>query len=1582
MTGYYFSSASYVRKNFVENVNHSDSKKVFLSILIAFLMLTSGMLIMLGNVQNQQTTNPVKVGTNNIAPIPPSSAPLQGAQILSQQQRFALMQQTINSIKASGISMNKVFLPNYLSHTTIQNGTVTLGYQTSPAPMGVADYGLMNTTGTIVPYSYTTSSFEASINLTAFSAMYAVNDFPHTVTWQLNAILDNVAIAGNSNYNMWTQNVMELDMYTHTVQFLDNVWNFSSPTAVINPGTIFSSSAQQNGQGQTSTFHYGYSPVFSVSLPMVVNLYLNTSVVSGKSTVWYNVSLPQAHFSGTYDEVIFNSTIFAGGYTAPAPQYLVSGTQISPTGFIPYDAEIAVGGPGGGSNTNIYAINGTLNLKYMNSTTSNYQNVRAAYDAGSQTGETSVGVDVSYSGSTAYLQSGPSLVYGLWNNTATQTKYTVNMVQSDTSSGSVVLTGNVTKDFAGHLLYDQTHASPYGSNNNISALYVTYNTTDLFIGVQENISGNSLVIFLLNNTNSGLGVENMSHYTPWGLGGMYLTQPANDVFSAYYPKYVVQSGTEKFCRVTSDVGASSLTSVAVNYTAVYNSTLNTTELMVPLSEIGPLYLNGVPYISIAAFVVGGSGVYVGTGVPYTQGTPYGLGTNPFMVNNFVSTYEPVTGVPFLFIAGSVSLAHSCEYGWSPSDSFVLPTSSYLAFGLDNYHNYSFFTLGPQSINNVVMDANPTLGVYTPILATSNSQVAAQSSHGNGTSSNAYCIYANSTNTLGLFPGFEQYNDFFFPVFSGLMLVNTNVFVVVPCYNMSFNYAGFYGSEISFLDSLGFNLPSFNSLPAVIYNSSNVCVPVGHFATWYFCTIRNPTFQFYVWNSTYVDICCSQFDIYGLGLFVYNPYSQPGLNTVVNNQFIGENPMQFSSELASLGQQNQYDLQFNCGTFQNGIFVDSGKNLIALNSFDIQYPACSPAVDFFTGAYTPYTDSWNLTNGHGNEYWNFNGTVPFNEYGLIQTGFDYAPNQLFPPGLNLTFLAPANTTVLCVGVFGLDQYASSPTGANLNLTYYELFSSGETVQYYVVFINSTGLHTGTGSVTMTSGPTTYVNLSSAFIFNLVTFEECGLPSGTAWSVNLSGVNYNTVGSSITLCVTNGLYSYVASNPTGYVAVANGAGTIIPYQPCVVVITYSKTYSVNFTETGLPANTSWSVSADSALMSSNNSSIVFNLPNGTYSFNATAGDAYAATANATGTFTVNGANVTINVVFAKAYAVTFTETGLPSGSPWYLNLTGMVSSGPVTTSAYTAYLADGNYTYSVASGDKSYEPSALSGAFTVNGANVSETLTFLEVTYSVTFTESGLPSGTTWYVNLSNGSSFSSSTSTVTFNAPNGSYQYTVASMVATYTPSVNSGSFTVDGAAVSESVSFSLVTYSVTFTESGLPSGTTWYVNLSGGMGSSSSTTSSITFNLSNGSYSYSVSSGLTNYVAASSSGSFSVNGAPVSESVTFSLAKYTITFSETGLASGTEWYVNLTSGQQLSSAATTTTVSLSNGQYHYSATAPGYTVKNGTFNVTSSTLTVSISFSKVAPKTSGISTTDIYLIVGVVVAAVVIGSVVALLRRK
>ena len=160
------------------------------------------------------------------------------------------------------------------------------------------------------------------------------------------------------------------------------------------------------------------------------------------------------------------------------------------------------------------------------------------------------------------------------------------------------------------------------------------------------------------------------------------------------------------------------------------------------------------------------------------------------------------------------------------------------------------------------------------------------------------------------------------------------------------------------------------------------------------------------------------------------------------------------------------------------------------------------------------------------------------------------------------------------------------------------------------------------------------------------------------------------------------------------------------------------------------------------------------------------------------------------------------------------------------------------------------------------------------YSLTFTETGLPSGTSWSVTF-NGSTESSTTSTMTISVPNGSYSYTVSS-VAGYTVLPSSGSVTVNGSNVSVAITFTLVKttvskYIITFTETGLPSGTSWSITLNGT--TESSTTGTIAFTEPNGSYSYTVGT-VTGYTPFPPSSTINVSGDPVSTNIIFTSIKH------------------------------------------------------------------------------------------------------------
>lgn len=1354
---------------------NKDKKRILLAVLISSIMVISVMGLLTALPNSSASNGAVPSNLNVVKTSPPAVISDSQAHTLSLSQRAQLAKSVLKEARATGIKANDLFIPNYMSSSTVRNGHITLGYISSPAPMGVGDYGLMNVSGVIKAYNCTTSDIASVVNLSSLSVL--TNDGTlHEVSMQLNAVLNNVDLFGVSNYSFWTQNVIDYSARDHLMCFVDNIWNFSSPTAKLTGNAINYSSAIANHEGYNDLqvgVHIGCGPKVVVATPFLLYLYLNTSLVQGKSTVWFNYSIPQDNLHGTYDEVEFNSTYGQkAGYSAPAPHYFISGTQLTPTGFIPYDAEMMIGGPGGGSTADIANISGTINLMEMNSTSGKFQNVKAAYDAGSETGETSVGVDVSDSGSTAILSSGPSLIYGLWNNTYDWTSYSVRT--SDLNYESIHMTGNVKNNFAGDLMYMQTHASLYGNTNNISAFYAAYNATDLFLGFQENITGNSLVV-LISNHSTPYGAENLSTYSPWGLSGMNTTFPVNDIFTGYFSSNVLS--TNKFCSITSSVGRT-ITTASVPYSIVTSAVNNTTEIAVPLSAIMGSSYNGHVDVNIAAFVVGGSGSYVGTGIPFSQIGAYNKAPpDIFLVNNTIALYALPT-MPFLFVNNNYTLISYDIWAWSPSSSFVLPTSSYYTDSFLNYYApyYGFLTGGdPEIMAN--MQYNASYGVYTPMYITNNNDLKIFSLKGNGTGSNPYFLEPEGT----LNPVFGQLNGYGYPVFQGLILENTDASVVVSNYDLSVPYVGYYAEIVNFfITNYGLDLFDANSPDAMIYNSSNVEIQNGVFDTWFSCLDGfSDVGSLVLWNSTNVYVYSNEFLTFGSSMLVYNPPSVNGAITIFQNIFIGINVVVFQSENYSISQQEQFASSFDLGTSQIGLSLYSGGDLIYMNEFVTQTPVISLDENYYTGTSAVYHDNWNNTTT-GNAYWNYDYVTPFNESGLIQTGYDYFPDS-FVTGTNLSFTTglPYNSKV-SVSVDGLLLNGVK------TVEFYRLFSPGQDVHYYAEYMVGPEV-TGQGSVIITNARTTSVNLSNVTLTNNVTFMETGLPSNTSWTVSIDGKSMTTKNTSMTFSLPDGNYSY-SINSTNPLYVAHPASGY-----------------VNLTET-----------------------------------------------------------MEVSTTFKYvAFNVTFKETGLPSGAIWYVNLSNGEDSGAITSSSYQFPLANGTYTYTIATMDKSYEPSPYSSSFTVNGTPLSEPITFSLVTYKVTFTETGLPSGATWYVNLS-GVLKSSTGTNITFTEPNGTYSYSAFAENKTYAPTVPSGSVTVNGSAKTVSLTYQLLKFTLTLDEKGLSSGAKWYVNLTNGM-SLSTTGTSISFNLTNGTYSYTATS--SGYV--NKTGSVTISGSSVVLTLSF-----------------------------------------------------------------------------------------------------------------
>ncbi|HEV2165462.1 MAG TPA: hypothetical protein VGS23_00565 [Thermoplasmata archaeon] len=273
-----------------------------------------------------------------------------------------------------------------------------------------------------------------------------------------------------------------------------------------------------------------------------------------------------------------------------------------------------------------------------------------------------------------------------------------------------------------------------------------------------------------------------------------------------------------------------------------------------------------------------------------------------------------------------------------------------------------------------------------------------------------------------------------------------------------------------------------------------------------------------------------------------------------------------------------------------------------------------------------------------------------------------------------------------------------------------------------------------------------------------------------------------------------------------------------------------------------------------------STTVNFTNGSYAYTASSSNAtYSAPP---GGFRVSGGPANASVPFALlTFAIEFSESGLPMGTRWYAVILGG-RSAPSTTENLSVNETNGTYAYTFAVADRSY--AAPGGVVQVAGEAVSVSVIFARLTYPITFAETGLPRFTPWWLNASGTSPGLTTSGSITFEEPNGTYYYNASRPDRTYT--TPSGSFTVSGSALTVPVAYGRVTFPVVFTESGLPSGRPWSVTLDGVLRTG---TGNLEFaSVWNGSHAFSVGA-VSGYRSDPGNGSLVVQGALAAKAISF-----------------------------------------------------------------------------------------------------------------
>ena len=431
------------------------------AVLVAGVLLLSSLAVVQGH---DQTSGSLGSGTSALSRIPGPSTTVASAagSVVTDRSRASTVEADRSALLASDGNLSTFEPPSLLSALPLARtvGHVAPIYRYAPAPMGVAYYGLNNTTGTVQATVVNTTSlrgyFTTSDPLGVQTEQFGSGSRT-AYGAQLNAVLTNVTIGGSRAFapnvnapagcsgffngsrshwcpnEFWLQNVVNYDPATGELQFADNIWNFSNPAVnwlTSNGITLVGRSTPAGG------FYEVAGPAFQISYPFTVVLYLNSTVGRCTTGAPGATSCAELKGNGPLNEVFFNYTVLdsAGHVVCPSvePPNSVCGefddvfwnsAAHNPSGARPGSATMVADGdaydPAGltndwemdwgigtndGDTTSVTYANAEVGLGYCpaaeidlaNGRCRHYSAPPAAFDFGGETGETSLGEDAYY----------------------------------------------------------------------------------------------------------------------------------------------------------------------------------------------------------------------------------------------------------------------------------------------------------------------------------------------------------------------------------------------------------------------------------------------------------------------------------------------------------------------------------------------------------------------------------------------------------------------------------------------------------------------------------------------------------------------------------------------------------------------------------------------------------------------------------------------------------------------------------------------------------------------------------------------------------------------------------------------------------------------------------------------------------------------------------------------------------------------------------------------------------------------------------------------------------------------------------
>ncbi len=1501
-----------------------------------------------------------------------------------------------------------IYLPRESVVAPVAGAAPPAGYSGPPGPMGLADLGV----GANGAYAYRTSSFDGQVdveNLSAFGPGDAAwNETPDWVSVQLDTVAARIGDSAAAPGTFWVENVARFN--GSAVQFVDNVWNFSAFNVSIENSTFLSG----NGSVAPSTigpqFYLDEGPTVSVHAPFALGLYSNLTVERGHPVLYLNYSLTSGsgRIGGSYDRVVFSGAAEPWWPLDETPGFLVDGAATNPAGYAD-DAELVLGGDGDGANVDLESANLTLGLAAWNATDGSYRAIPSAYDHGVDSAETSEGIAATYLGSVERLRAGPSLFEGLWNSTTN-------------ADGTSVAPGWIDV----HLTLPAAYAFAFGTNGSTAGFagaswFATSSTGEASaelppppggaydFGVWANgyLANESVVV-----SDNATGDQSVAlTAAPGELDTpVYLTSDAvaaaygrsgvaGVAYASVGPTLWINASTDTLAPPFLQLNDAELpTFVLLAVDGVDRTSVRISGFAEPSGSLTYRY-DGADVAWYSGWTqsyqfVGGSGADSVDGVSLVgNDTAYALGAAPRGSDRM--DYAPM--VDFLGTVGAsvANVTADLGVGWSNGP---WPAPGVVFDGTLNGAAVRITAANGATAVTAIDATNLSLADITTENASLGGTNASWITDGGFYGDLAYRTGAIAVLDLGstnlraddVAPGMGGVGV---AAFSAVELNVTMLRAVAggPA-TAPYSAAGF---PCGF--DLGGDLPCatamevFDSREVAIANLTESGVSA---AAGLLVDDQNVT----VTDATFLHGYLEGLNISGgrnVSLTDFRTSGTEGTAIVQSAWLVGG---AIADGTVTDGAQAVYSLSHSQGIDLSDLAISNGSygvevaginQDLTLTHWTIENGSTGLAGEFDTGVrFGPAVvtnDSMGLLYDGAEEVDATNLSVTDGSMGVDLTDGAYfhadhvsvANRSVGVDFASLTDAVASNVTVTndSTGVFFLgvgDGFIGNVSGSDppralsefvnpyFGLPFLDAAVQIELSAYLTIRnVTSDGmpwaLNDWSSDLLSVSdvrgfGGGTTVALNSTLFTTLSNIFSYGARIGVEldYTINVTVVASTFEAStSYGLEVVGGLYAKVYGN--NFVA-NDGASANGTYDPATIQAVVASTTYANFTWDGI--GNYWSDWASSA----------------PYLLGNTVEDTAPQPA------------------FVRQWLMVEAD-GLPVGTPWTVTIAGTTYRATVPLVALPAWdVPYGEVAYAVGT-STGWVATPASGSVEFVGDNRTVAIAFSEPLYTLAFAATGLPAGTTWTVTVGTaqrGNTTVGSEGTIAFSLPDGTYEYTLGGLSGFSQSSVPYvGSVTVAGANVTLAIDFSPVSYAVTFAESGLPSGTTWAVDLDGTTVSGSESLLSVS--VSNGTYPYTVLGVAGWHLAAPARlGAVVVNGSAVRTNLSWTEVEYAVAFGEVGLPAGSSWTVTF-AGSMQGSVSSSIGFLAPNGTYRYTVAAgpvAGYAPvpATGTVTVANGSVSVTVDFDRNGTAgAAGISPATEY---GIVAGVGVVAAGVALIVRR